>query len=49
MIKLMSLVPISKINEQPEWWTDMSVAQQKNIYLHTKKVNIKLFPTIDIR
>ena len=35
MIKLMSLVPIPKfINEQPEWWTDMSVAQQKQ-YLST--------------
>ena len=35
MIRLISLVPIPKfINEQPEWWTDMSVAQQKQ-YLST--------------
>ncbi len=31
----MGLVPVPKfINEQPEWWTDMSVAQQKQ-YLST--------------
>ena len=37
MIKLMSLLPIPKfINEQPEWWSDMSVDQQKH-YLSTYK------------
>jgi hypothetical protein len=45
MIKLMSLVPISKfINEQPEWWTDMSVAQQKQYLSTYQKSKHKVVP-----
>ena len=41
----MSLVPISKfINEQPEWWTDMSVAQQKQYLSTYQKSKHKVVP-----
>ena len=45
MIRLISLLPIPKfINEQPEWWTDMSVDQQKQYLSTYKKSKHKIVP-----